>query len=150
MPTALLDARLSGTDIDTAFARITDFAAYPSCSDTVREVLVTPSADGHTTSRWSVNFRSGILCWTELDRIDATALRVDFCQTEGDFELLDGSWQLDRDGDDVVVQFRARFDLGIPTLAAIIDPLAERAFVHTISSALLGLLGDQVRITKPS
>jgi ribosome-associated toxin RatA of RatAB toxin-antitoxin module len=131
---------------ETVFALISDFEAYPRHTEAVREVTVTAAGDGVVESAWSVNFRNGVLRWSERDRLDPVARRITFEQTGGDFEAFEGSWLVEQAGEDAVVRFEARFDLGMPSLAAIIDPIAADALTTNVHAILRGLLGDTVRV----
>ncbi|MFH8618917.1 type II toxin-antitoxin system RatA family toxin [Streptomyces sp. NPDC017979] len=150
MPEVTLDARVPGTAPRTAFDRLADFAAYPRYTDAVREVTITDVAHGVVASHWSVNFRNGVLCWSEHDRIDPQALTIEFAQVEGDFDTFTGAWLVAADGTDVLVRFTAAFDLGMPSLAAIIDPVACRALAEAITRILHGLFGEHVPVTEPA
>ncbi|MFD5711421.1 type II toxin-antitoxin system RatA family toxin [Streptomyces pharetrae] len=149
MPEVTLDALVPDTTAPAVFERLRDFAAYPKYTDAVREVTVTDTGDGTVDSDWSVNFRNGILCWSERDRIDAANLSIEFTQTDGDFDRFDGAWTVHGHDDAVSVRFTARFDLGMPSLAAIIDPIARQALVEAIGLILRGLLGEHITLTTP-
>lgn len=139
-----LEALVPDADAPTVFARISDFPRYADHTDAVREVRVEYVDGQAVNSSWSVNFRNGVLCWRERDRIDPHALRIDFEQTDGDFDRFDGGWHVARAGDDVTVVFVAEFDLGMPSLAAIIDPVAERALRDNMIAIMRGLLGHHI------
>ncbi|MBQ0826564.1 type II toxin-antitoxin system RatA family toxin [Streptomyces tagetis] len=150
MPRVTLDAILPGTtDTGAVFTRLADFAAYPKYTDAVREVTLTGIEDGQVASHWSVNFRSGVLCWSEHDRIDPVALTIDFTQVEGDFDRFDGSWRVTAAETGTRVRFTAAFDLGMPSLAAIIDPIACQALAESIGLILRGLFGEHITVAEP-
>lgn len=90
MPEVTLDALIPQASAADVFDRLRDFAAYPKYTDAVREVSVTDTGGDTMDSDWSVNFRNGILCWSERDRINADTLSIDFTQTDGDFDTFDG------------------------------------------------------------
>ncbi|WP_433610659.1 SRPBCC family protein [Prescottella agglutinans] len=134
---------------DAAYARISDFARYPELTETVLALELEPAqADGSVVSSWLVRFRKGTLRWTERDVLDPVARRIEFAQLSGDFLTMEGSWQLDPepDGDGVLIRFETRFDLGIPSLAEILDPVAESALRSNIVLILTGLLGAVVEV----
>lgn len=122
-----------------AFARVKDFAAYPDLVDVVRSVTVRHTSDTDESSDWEVYFRNGILRWTETDRFDPAALTIVFEQIDGDFEEFSGSWVIAADGDGCRIAFDTAFDFGIPSLAGILDPVAERVFKETIARVVRGL-----------
>lgn len=87
-------------------------------------------------SDWEVNFRNGILKWQEIDRIDRDARTMSFVQTEGDLNEFSGEWRVEETGDGAIVHFQAEFDLGIPSLATMLNPVAERALRSNISELI--------------
>ncbi|MGW5611624.1 type II toxin-antitoxin system RatA family toxin [Streptomyces sp. NPDC003753] len=136
-----LEAFIHDADADTVFARLSDFERYPEFTDAVREVQVTHHADGVIDSEWAVNFRNGILRWTEHEIIDQATRSITFAQTTGDFESFGGTWRVEQGTDHVTVRFEAEFDLGMASLAAILDPIAERALIENLQRILSGLNG---------
>ena len=143
MPEVAVTAAVPGIGADAAFAAVADFAAYPRHTDAVREVVVRP-ADGGLESHWEVTFRSGVLAWTERDVLDPVARRIAFEQVDGDFAVFAGAWAVRPEGDGSAVTFRATFDLGMPSLAPMIDPIAERTLAENVRAILGGLLGPDV------
>ena len=144
-------AVVPGACPDRVFAAVADFAAYPRHTDAVREVVVRSAgesvggaAGGAMESDWEVNFRNGVLAWTERDVVDAGLRRIAFEQLDGDFAVFTGSWLVEADGDGSLVTFEASFDLGMPSLAPMIDPIAERALADSVRAIIGGLLGPAV------
>ncbi|MEW2115110.1 SRPBCC family protein [Streptomyces sp. NPDC005474] len=138
-----------------AYELICDFRRYPELTDKVDEVVVhPPEADGSLRSDWSVIFRNGLMRWSELDRFVPETLTVEFEQIKGDFEIFRGSWVCEeRESEDsggaavTVVTFRSEFDLGIPSLAEILDPVAESTLRDNILRILEGLMGRVIPMT---
>lgn len=125
-----------------AYELICDFRRYPELTDTVHEVVVhPPEADGALSSDWSVVFRNGLMRWSELDRFFPETLTVEFEQVKGDFEVFQGSWACEERSEGAVVTFRSEFDLGIPSLAEILDPVAESTLRDNVLRILEGLMG---------
>src|SRR5262249_41649324 len=91
-----------------------------------------------------VNFRNGILRWAERDQLDPIGRTITFAQTTGDFASFTGSWHVQPVGDDVTLAFTADFDLGMPSLAALIDPVAERTLCENLAVIIHGLFPSSV------
>jgi ribosome-associated toxin RatA of RatAB toxin-antitoxin module len=142
MPTVNLVLIASDVDATECYRRLSDFARYPELTDAVRAVEVEPPGpDGTIRSKWTVLFRNGLLCWTEADVLDPVAQTISFRQLSGDFQAFDGQWSVHQRPTGSEIIFDARFDLGIPSLAPILDPVAEstlRANILTITRGLLG------------
>jgi ribosome-associated toxin RatA of RatAB toxin-antitoxin module len=124
-----------------AFAAIADFERYPSLADDVREVRTDPSRMPRE-SHWVMNFRRGIMRWTELEVLDHERLRIHFDQTDGDFEDFHGSWQVVPTAHGAEVLFEVSYDFGIESLVGIMDPIAERVIKRAVCTVLTGLFVD--------
>ncbi|MGY1638697.1 type II toxin-antitoxin system RatA family toxin [Geodermatophilus sp. SYSU D00742] len=131
---------------DAAYRRLRDFAAYPAHCPAVRTVTVTDVDGDAAVSRWEADFRNGVLRWTEQDTFDDPGRRISFVQLEGDVDVFRGSWRC-RPGDGGCrITFTAEVDLGIPTLADVLEPIAVRALAENTTSILTGLFGPAVRV----
>ncbi|WP_128377274.1 type II toxin-antitoxin system RatA family toxin [Streptomyces cavernae] len=149
MPEVALDVHVPDSSPQQVFDRLRDFAAYPEFTDAIREVRVTEVDETTIDSQWSANFRNGVLCWSERDRIDPCALTIEFTQTDGDFERFEGGWYVEEDGAGATARFIATFDLGIPSLAPLIDPIATRTLLDTMGLIARGLFGSGITLQEP-
>jgi ribosome-associated toxin RatA of RatAB toxin-antitoxin module len=140
---------IAGVPAEQSFALIRDFARYPELTDAVEKVVVNrPDPDGSVVSEWLVHFRKGLLNWTERDFIDPSRREIHFAQITGDFDIFEGDWYIDDRDTGTLVRFEARFDLGIPTLAELLDPVAEAALRSNILRILTGLVGAPEQLTE--
>lgn len=140
-----IDASVPARAAAEVFRTLADYARYPELTPVVRDVHVWTDEEGDLISSWEVNFRNGILRWTERDVMDVAAMRIEFTQTEGDIAEFVGSWLCRPDGDGTAVRFEALVDLGIASLADVLDPIAARTLAETITGILVGLFGEDVR-----
>jgi ribosome-associated toxin RatA of RatAB toxin-antitoxin module len=124
------------------YATLTDFERYPALCEAVQNVAITERSENFTVSQWEITFRAGLLRWTEEDTFDPGALAITFRQLEGDIAVFDGSWQCVDAAQGSEVLFSARLDLGIPSLADALEPIAARTLVANIISIVRGLAGS--------
>lgn len=129
------------------YATLADFERYPELSDAVQSVAVTEVSENLTVSRWEVTFRAGLLRWTEEDTFDPGALSITFRQLESDIAVFDGSWQCSDAARGSEIVFAARLDMGIPSLADALEPIAVRTMTDNIVSIVHGLAGRAELIT---
>ena len=115
------------------YATLADFERYPALCDAVQNVAITETAGDRTVSQWEVTFRAGLLRWTEEDTFDPGALTITFRQLEGDIAVFDGSWQCVDAAQGSEVLFTARLDMGIPSLADALEPIAARTLIGRAS-----------------
>ncbi|WP_067709259.1 SRPBCC family protein [Nocardia yamanashiensis] len=146
MPDYCLKATVSDTTPDAVFAAIADFGRYPALVPDVIAALTVRIEDGQRHSDWAVRFHGGTLKWGERDIVDAATYRIEFQQTTGDFAEFAGSWQIDAVPDGYVrVSLAASFDLGMPDVAEILDPIALDAFDSTMRTLLTTLVGTNLQ-----
>ena len=137
-------AFVRGADAETVFDTLADFRRYAELVDVVHSVELHRPPEGPASSSWVVEFRNGLLRWTERDWFRRDALRLDFDQIEGDFEEFSGGWVLRQCSDGVRTALIADFDFGVPSLASIVEPVAERVLTDVTQLILIGLFGDRV------
>ena len=132
---------------DEAYRLLSDFDAYPRYMSSVRSVSVRDRSQEGCLSAWEVEFREGTLKWVERDTFRPAEHRIDFEQIEGDLLVFKGSWQVTPAAEEQSdILFQSVFDLGIPSLAAFLEPVAEDALVENVAKVLRGLFGDVSRL----
>ena len=129
------------------YATLANFELYPTLCDAVQNVVVTERSGNLTVSQWEVTFRAGLLRWTEEDTFDPGTLTIAFRQLEGDIAVFDGSWQCAEAAQGSEVLFSAQLDLGIPSLADALEPIAARTLIANIISIVRGLVGSAEIVT---
>jgi ribosome-associated toxin RatA of RatAB toxin-antitoxin module len=138
-------ASINAMDPGSVFDTLADYARYAELVDVVHSVQLDHRLDGTTTSNWEVEFRGGFLRWTEENWFHRDRLQMGFRQVEGDFAEFNGSWLIKLDTEGVTAQLNIDFDFGIPSLAQMVEPVAERVLIDVTRQILLGLFGDRVR-----
>ena len=141
MRTVLLRLHVPDKPASDVYATLADFERYPQLSDAVRSVAVTEVSGNRAVSAWEVTCRAGLLRWTEEDTFDPAALSIGFRQLEGDTAVFDGSWQCLDAAPGSEIRFSARLDMGIPSLADALEPIAVRTLIDNIVSIVRGLVG---------
>ena len=126
---------------ESVYHALCDFARYPELSGTVLSVTCGIDEEtGRDASTWRVKFREGILEWTEADQFLPERKIIKFELLRGDLEHFAGQWSiLEKPGQTRAVLFQAEFDLGIPSLSHILDPLAIESLSGNVRQILDGL-----------
>jgi ribosome-associated toxin RatA of RatAB toxin-antitoxin module len=132
---------------DEVYAQLADLESYPSRTDAVRSVLMHEETDGTKYSNWEVNFRGGVLRWSEFDRYDSDARCIAFDRRDGDPARLAGEWKVIEQPTGCSVSFTADFDMGMATFADVLNPLAERAMRDNVERIIGGILGPEHEVT---
>ncbi|MCF2856170.1 SRPBCC family protein [Pseudoalteromonas sp. SMS1] len=126
-----------------AFNKIADFKSFESHCQAVISVDVNEISENESESTWLVHFHDGKMSWTERDIFDAQQLTIDFTQTAGDADIFEGRWTIESVSEsESRVSFDARFCMGIPTLADILEPIAESAIKQNVEQMLSELFAQ--------
>jgi coenzyme Q-binding protein COQ10 len=99
---------------------------FPQFMPDVETVEIVQRHPDRVISRWKTLVEEAPIEWTEEDRFDDAALRIDYKLIEGDLDKFEGSWSFaERDGATHVV-LGVDYDFGVPTLAELIGPTLQR------------------------
>ena len=92
----------------------------------VESVTVLERGTDRMLTRWKTLVEEAPIEWTEEDRFDDNALRIDYKLTEGDLDKFEGSWTFAENSGQTHVVLGVDYDFGVPTLAELIGPTLER------------------------
>lgn len=148
MQTVTIESVVTGWRAEDVYEQLKDPNVYVRCApEQVKSVYNEEVPEqGQAITHWEIYFRNGILRWSERDIYDDPRTTLRFDQTEGDFELFQGDWVIKRSGnDEVLLTFTATFDFGVPSLEAIIDPVAIRVLRAAMSRIIGQMFGGTIR-----
>jgi ribosome-associated toxin RatA of RatAB toxin-antitoxin module len=130
-----------GSDANEVFQTLSDYQRYPELTDSVLRVTLGEGEEGRERCTWEVKFRRGILIWTEEGTVDDEQREIKFWLVDGDLDSLEGHWQVDEVPGGSMLRFTCSFDMGIPTLAHLIEPVAADTLRQNMVSVCEGLFG---------
>jgi ribosome-associated toxin RatA of RatAB toxin-antitoxin module len=114
--------------VDEAWRAVTRLEDYADFMDNVESVTVRGEEGGQRVSSWSVLLKGSILEWEETDELDEANRVMTFHQLSGDLDEFTGSWRVEEvDGGASLVSFSVDFEIGIPLLADMLNPVAAKA-----------------------
>lgn len=127
---------------DRVWELVRDVEAYPRLMEPVRSLRVLEEGPDWVVTAWEVELKGSILKWTEHEQRDEERRRLTYHQIEGDLEQFDGYWQVTELSAEVTEAILiVRFEIGIPMLREMLDPVAERA-IRENSRLMLRSLGQ--------
>lgn len=148
MATVMLEKEIPYAGRRDVWLSVVDIASYPEFmpqvlaidvlqQDSLEEAIVRRSA-------WTVLFNGSELKWVQQDRIYEDREEIQYEQIEGDLAVWRGRTRLLEGSVGPIVRYEIEFDLGVPALAAMLDPLAERA-VRANCEQMLAALVERTR-----
>ncbi|MGQ0841392.1 type II toxin-antitoxin system RatA family toxin [Actinokineospora sp.] len=143
MPT-VTTSHTSDDNPDEVWATLLDSESYASYMAEVREISVVEWEGDRRVSKWSVLLKGSELEWEEEEFIDHDRRRIDFRQIEGDLAYFTGYWQVTADERGTTAELHVEFDIGIPMMSEMLNPVAARALEDN-SRAILEQLGRRSR-----
>ena len=87
-------------------------------------------------SSWRVAFRDEEFRWTEKDELDLRIPNICFSIEKGDFDVFEGSWEFYKVDVGTKIEFSLVFDMGIPSLSGIFEPLAGKLVESIVKEAI--------------
>jgi coenzyme Q-binding protein COQ10 len=115
---------------------------FPEFMPDVETVVVLERHADRVVTRWKTLVEDAPIEWTENDRFDDAALRIDYALIEGDLDTFEGAWTFEqRDGITHVV-LTVEYDFGVPTLAELIGPTLQKK-VRENSEMMLAALKSE-------
>ena len=132
--------------IERVWETVTAIEAYPGSMDSVRSVrIVERTGENERRSAWSVTLKGAILEWEELETLDPVAHVLSFHQLSGDMERFEGAWALEAaDAESTNVRLEVSFEIGIPLLAEMLNPVAQRSLRENCTDMLRGIESDSL------
>jgi coenzyme Q-binding protein COQ10 len=99
---------------------------FPEFMPDVESITIVERMTDGVISRWKTLVEEAPIEWTEEDRFDDEALRIDYRLLEGDLDQFEGSWTFSERSDSTHVVLGVTYDFGVPTLAELIGPTLEK------------------------
>ena len=141
---AMVVTQVATQSIEEVWHALLDCTSFPSYMDDVSEVEILDDSGARRVTRWAVLLNDSELEWTEQDIIDHGRYRLEFHQIEGDLARFEGQWQLTAQGATTLVELRVTFDIGIPMMADMLNPVAARA-LEKHSRAIIEYLNGRAK-----
>jgi coenzyme Q-binding protein COQ10 len=112
---------------------------FPEFMPDVETVIVLERHPDHVLTRWKTLVEEAPIEWTEEDRFDDGALRIDYKLIEGDLDKFEGAWTFEERDAHTSVVLGVDYDFGVPTLAELIGPTLQKKVRENSEMMLLAL-----------
>jgi coenzyme Q-binding protein COQ10 len=119
-----------------------DQERFPEFMPDVETVKVLERHADRVISRWKTLVEEAPIEWTEEDRFDDGALRIDYALLEGDLDTFQGAWTFEERDGLTHVLLTVEYDFGVPTLAELIGPTLQKKVLEN-SEMMLNALKAQ-------
>jgi len=116
-----------------------DQERFPEFMPDVETVRVLERRPDSILTRWKTLVEDAPIEWTEEDRFDDAATRIDYKLLEGDLEKFEGSWTFEERDGATFVKLGIEYDFGVPTLAELIGPTLAKKVRENADMMLAGL-----------
>lgn len=146
MPVVTTSLQIPDVAIEHVWAVVCDFERHPEYMRDVLEVRYLERGQDTALSAWRIMLNGSELSWQERDVFTAPH-RIDFDQIDGDLEVFRGSWVLTQVGSAVEVRLEIEFDIGIPSLTEVLDPLGIQAIQANSRSMLTAIAARRAEVT---
>jgi ribosome-associated toxin RatA of RatAB toxin-antitoxin module len=142
MPTVHTEMEVPGVSLADVWRVVSDFEQFPALMPNVLGVEVIGQDGDATVTTWRVVLEGTEMTWDERD-VFVPHERITFEQVDGDLDVFRGEWTLAERPGGVLVTLTVEFDLGIPSLATVLNPVGVKA-IENNSREMLGAIGDRL------
>lgn len=145
MTDVTVDFEVRGSSRDAIFDQLRNYRSYEELVEDIESIRYVEETPDHAVTEWSVHFRGGMVEWVETDIFDRSAGEVRFSQVSGDFAIFAGTWTVHESSTGInTINFAAEFDFGIPSMQSLLDPVAARMVIETMSTIVTSLFEDSI------
>lgn len=145
MPTTTVSQRIACEDSRAVYALICDMERFPSFMPDLVSVTVLEREAGRTVTAWEAKVDGLTLRWQEEDTFDEARMRISYRQLAGDLRRFEGAWQIVPEDGGARVELTADFDLGIPMLAPLVEPLLTKRIEENCRGMLRAIEAEYTR-----
>ena len=132
--------------VERVWTVVNDVESFPRLMDHVRSLEVLERGPNYRVTAWEVDLKGCTMRWVEREDIDPERYRIEYRQIKGDLAVFEGYWQLERLTDQTSrTILSVRFDIGIPMLSEMLNPVAERTIRDNSQKMLASLAAHAVR-----
>ena len=124
---------------ERAYALAKDMESYPEFMKDVVYLKVLERQGDAQVSEWHARLQGKVLKWKERDVFDDARPAITYYQTEGDLKKFEGAWTFEPVAGGTQVTLSCDFDLGIPMLAPLLDPVARLLVKKNCEDMLAGI-----------
>jgi ribosome-associated toxin RatA of RatAB toxin-antitoxin module len=122
-----------------------DQERFPQYMPDVETVKVLERHDTHWITKWKTLVEEAPIEWTEEDRFNDEALRIDYKLIEGDLDTFEGAWIFEEREGMTHVTLGVEYDFGVPTLAELIGPTLQKKVQENSEMMLAALKAEAER-----
>ena len=126
MPRVRVTYEYPSQRIEHIWQLVVNVASYPDFMDHVVAVNIEDGDSSNRICLWKVLFNGNELEWREENRVDHSQYVMSYHLIEGDLSELRGRTTLEAEGNKALLHYDVYFDLGIPSLADLLNPLGEK------------------------
>ncbi len=143
MPVVRVEEVLN-SEIENVWNTLRAVERYPLLMDPVKSIVVVEKGENFAISEWEVVLKGSLLKWLERAEFFPDEYRIQYSQVDGDLQWLRGFWKLRSLSPDVTEAIlEIDFEIGIPILQDMLNPIAERALGENARLMLLSLESER-------
>ena len=119
---------------------VNDVESYPRLMEHVHSLRIVERGEDYRLLEWEVELKGCVMRWIAREDLHPDRYRIEYRQLEGELAEFEGFWQLEPLADSLTrVVLSVRFEIGIPMLSEMLNPVAERAIRDNSRNMLLSL-----------
>lgn len=116
-----------------------DMEKYPQFMKDLKSVKVLERNANTTLTAWETTIMGNSIKWVEQDIFDDEKQHIRYHQQSGDLHKFEGEWLLQEDEGGTRVTLTVDFEMGVPMLAGLLNPVAKLMIKENCNNMLSAL-----------
>ncbi len=133
-------------DVDASPEKCYDIASdmekFPAFMPSVDEITVLEAGETWAKTRWVARLQGKPVKWIEREDFDPENLAISYHQIEGDLKTFEGDWTFTGEDGRCRISLTVDASLGVPMLAAALDPLINKLIRDNANSMLQAIKAE--------
>lgn len=138
MPVVKVRSTIKGSARE-AYERAKDVSSFESWLPDVESIRFLEKTPSGAVTEWATVVQGRIFRWVQQEKYNDEKMVICYEQTRGDLKSMTGDWTFEKVPEGVRVTITCTFDIGIPMLAALLDPVVEGALRRNLEAILEAL-----------
>ena len=111
--------------LNRAYDHLCDMESYSDYMEDVINVEVKPHSANESLVNWETKVEDAEFSWKQINHYDKKSRSVSFKLVEGDFDMLEGEWQIMEDMSKYFLRLKLQYNIGLPVIEDVLGPILK-------------------------
>jgi ribosome-associated toxin RatA of RatAB toxin-antitoxin module len=140
-----LNGNAPESQLQKAYAIITDAARYPEYMPSVEAIEILSQHENQLITQWDADIDGAPVRWVQSIICLEAQREMHFEANEGDFDVFRGQWTASVSGDHMSLKLTIEYRIGIPVIETVLGPILKEK-IESNAKAMLEAIVDRLEM----